>query len=54
MTGITLALAARAVDRALESAAIAGARLELAGHYLSRQVGGAGVWAVVLWGVRRG
>lgn len=53
MTGITLALAARAVDVTLETVAIASARLELASRHLSRQVGGAAAWACVLWGVRR-
>lgn len=51
MTGIALALAARAVDTTLETVAIASARVELAGFYLSRQVGGATAWACVLWGV---
>lgn len=52
VTGIALALALRGLDRALESAAIASARLELASRHLSRQVGGAVAWACVLWGVR--
>lgn len=38
-----LVLALRVVDRAVET-----------GCYLSRQIGGAATWAVVLWGVRRG
>lgn len=53
MTGIALALAARAVDVTLETAIIASARLELASRHLSRQVGGAVLWATVLCGVRR-
>lgn len=53
MTGIALALGLRGLDRALESVAIASARVELAGRHLGRQVGGAVLWATVLCGVRR-
>ena len=56
MTGIALALAARAVDATLETAMIAGARLELAGFYLARLPaelrGGVELW-LCFCGVRR-
>lgn len=62
MTGIALALALRALDRALLEGAILDARVELLGWHLSRQVvrglpedmqGGVALWACVLWGARR-
>lgn len=53
MTGILLALALRGLDRALDSAAIIDARVELARRYLSRQVGAPVAWACLLWGARR-
>lgn len=52
VTGILLALALRGLDDALETAAIASARVELAGRHLSRQAGGAATWACVLRGSR--
>jgi hypothetical protein len=52
VTGIALALALRGLDRALDEATIARARVELAGRYLSRQVGAPVAWACVLWGAR--
>ena len=56
MTGVALALAARVADAALSSAAIAGARLELAGFYLARLPaelrGGVELW-LCFCGVRR-
>lgn len=53
MTGIALALCLRGIDGVVETTVITGARVELAGWHLGRQVGGPVAWACVLCGVRR-